>query len=171
MSETQQTTATELEALKQRATVLGIKFPKNISETRLRELITAELEQNQEEVSEEDARRQRLAAARKEQKALVRVIISPMNPAKAQLTCEMFSFSNDVFSEKRVIQFGKPWHVPKGMLDDIQSRVYQAFRDIKTPRGVVQESYFAPAYGVQILPPISQEELEEIKKKQMAEGL
>ena len=164
-------TQSERDILIQRATTLGLTFAKNISETKLRELIDAELSESVEAETEESLKRKEAQKLREEQAKLIRVQITPMNPAKSSLNCELFSFSNDVFSEKRVIQFNVPWHVPQAMLDHIRSIEFRAYRDIKTPRGgVVQEAYSAPAYAVNVLPPITEEELEQIKKKQLAEG-
>lgn len=163
-------TQSERDILIQRATTLGLTFAKNISETKLRELIDAELNESVEAETEEALKRKAAQKLHAEQAKLIRVQITPMNPAKASLNCELFSFSNDVFSEKRVIQFNVPWHVPQAMLDHIRSIEFRAYRDIKTPRGVVQEAYSAPAYAVNVLPPITEEELDQIKKKQLAEG-
>lgn len=165
-------------SLIERANAMGITFAKNISDAALAKRIqdrltgadadqddNAEVGDNQVVAKVVDA----LADERLRQTALVRVIITAMNPSKASLESEIFCVSNDIQTDKRCIQFGKPWHVTQGLLEHIESLTYQAFQIVKTPQGETPVPHEVPAYGIKILPPLSEEELQAIATKQASE--
>lgn len=169
----------------QRANVLGINFAANISTSRLAERIATHLAGTAEEegVAAADVPQyaERVMTAKEledlhrrqvieDQTALVRVVITCMNPALSELESEMFHITNDYMSDRRVIPFGKPWHVSRALYNHLQGLTYQAFRTITTQFGQKKIPFEVPAYGIQVLPPLTNEEISSIATSQHAQG-
>lgn len=112
------------------------------------------------------------AAQPKEAMRLVRCLITCNNKNKVNYTGEIFSVRNSVLPEiKKFVQFGSPTHIPLIIYNMLKEKQYQMFVEKRLPNSnIVKESKLIPEYNIQILPPISAEELEAIKKKQLAEG-
>lgn len=108
----------------------------------------------------------------KEAMRLVRCLITCNNKNKVNYTGEIFSVRNSVLPEvKKFVQFGSPTHIPLIIYNMLKEKQYQMFVEKRLPNGnIVKESKLIPEYNIQILPPITTEELEAIKKKQLAEG-
>lgn len=103
---------------------------------------------------------------------LIRCTISCNNKNKNDYTGEIFCVRNKVLPEvKKFIPFGVITHVPQILLSMIQEKEYQMFRSKKVNGNTIKETYLVPEYNIQVLPPISAEELEAIAKKQLAEGI
>lgn len=108
----------------------------------------------------------------KEANKLIRCIVHCNNPNKSSYESEIFCVQNKYTSEiKKLVAFGVPWHVPQMLLNTIKERQYQVFYDKKSTNGIPhKETKMMPEYTVQILPPISTEEYNSIRQKQLAEG-
>lgn len=175
----------EKEVLMQRADKLGIKYSNNIGLETLRERINAKLEEREavvEEEKEEDKPKKKEAQtaaqiketavqkARKEALKLVRVNITSMENTKNNLSGEIFTVSNGVVGTiKRYIPFGVDWHVEQILLNTLKEKEYQRFGTEKTPSGqTVRRAKSVPAYAIQILPPLTEKELEDLRKSQLA---
>lgn len=175
----------EKEVLMQRADKLGIKYSNNIGLETLRERINAKLEEREavvEEEKEEDKPKKKEAQtaaqiketavqkARKEALKLVRVNITSMENTKNNLSGEIFTVSNGVVGTiKRYIPFGVDWHVEQILLNTLKEKEFQRFGTEKTPSGqTVRRAKSVPAYAIQILPPLTEKELEDLRKSQLA---
>ena len=101
---------------------------------------------------------------------LVRVRITCMNPNKKAWEGEIFSIANsNIPTQKKYVPFNiqEGWHIPKIMVDMIQSREYQAFVNDRDYRGrTIRKSVMKKEFNVEILPPLTNEELKELKAKQ-----
>lgn len=109
----------------------------------------------------------------KEAMKLVRCKIVCNNPNKTDYTSDIFSVQNRYMPEvKRCIPFNKPWHIPQILLNTIKERKYQHFTPKKpTGGGVVgMDVELKPEFTVEILAPISTEEFNVIKQRQLADG-
>ena len=164
-----------IEELKDLADELGIKYHPSISASKLADKIDnfAEVE----EEPEPDPTPIRTAAEiRKEATALVRVRVTCMNPAKSAWDSEIFCVGNrHTGNLKKLVPFDVEWHVPKMILDMIQSRKCQIFQSVKrkTAQGVINavEGKIVKEYNVEILPPLTEKELEALAQRQaMAAG-
>ena len=174
----------EKEVLMQRADKLGIKYSNNIGLETLRERINAKLEEREavvEEEKEEDKPKKKEAQtaaqiketavqkARKEALKLVRVNITSMENTKNNLSGEIFTVSNGVASVKRYVPFGVDWHIEQMLLNTLKEKEFQRFGTEKTPSGqTVRRAKSVPAYAIQILPPLTEKELEDLRKSQLA---
>ena len=103
---------------------------------------------------------------------LVRCIITCNNKNKISYKGEIFAARNAVVEEiKKFIPFGRPTHVPQILLNVIKEKQYQTFVEETLPNGMkVNKPHLINEYNIQILDPITKDELEAIKRKQLAEG-
>lgn len=104
---------------------------------------------------------------------LVRCIITCNNKNKTAYTGDIFCAGNGSMPPvKKFVQFGTPYHVPQIILNSIKEKKYNVFHKERLAGGgtktVAKE---VPEYNIQILDPLTPEEIESIKKKQLAEGL
>jgi len=167
-------TQSERESLFERADLMGLTYKKNISTDKLRELVNGEIApaETKVEPKKKGAKTQDEVRAdfRAEQTALERVILTCNDPQmKDWETTPYLHVSNAVLSLPRItIPFGVEWHVPKIYLDliknqnctiTVKSKDEQG-RPITVPKEIKK-------YNVQMLPPLSQEELAELKQSQI----
>ena len=112
------------------------------------------------------------AEKQKEAMRLVRCTISCNNKNKSEFSGEIFCARNKILPEvKKFVPFGVPTHVPLILLNMIKEKQYQVFRTKKLPNGqTVKEPSLIPEYNIQELPPLTQQELDAIARKQLAEG-
>lgn len=177
--------------LKVRAEELGISYNSNIKTDALAELITnaengltpeivaaakeAEevakklvAEKPVEVVVENKAKTvgQVKAEARKNAMKLVRCVVASMDKDKADLSGEIISCGNSMTGMiKKFIPFGKEWHVPTVILETLKDKKMLMTRDRRTDKGTVKEHYEVSQYNVQILPDLTQEELNRLLKE------
>ena len=102
---------------------------------------------------------------------LVRCTITCNNKNKAEYQGEIFSVQNAVLGEvKKFVPFGVITHIPQIMFNMLKEKQYQMFKT-KREHGIPKTtSHLIPEYNIQIHDPITKEELEAIKQKQLAEG-
>ena len=170
MSDTIENSVSELDILKQQADTLGIKYSPNIGVETLKNKISAVIEAPVEEKTETqkvDARQELWNDAMR----LVRLEIHNVNPAKSSLKGEFYTVANKIIG--KVTKFvpygdaGKSYHVPNCIYQVLEERKYLAFRDDSSaPNG--KKTELIPEFNNKVLPPLTQEELEELKKAQLA---
>lgn len=158
----------EKEALTARADKLGISYSNNIGLETLRKRIEAKLDEadKEEEVKHTASPLQK---KRKEALQLVRVNITSMENTKNNLSGEILTVSNNVIGTlKRYIPFGQDWHIERIFLDTLREKQFQRFTSVNTTNGSVRRAMLVPAYAIQELPPLTEKELDELRKSQMA---
>ena len=172
----------EREALEARANMLGVKFHPNLSDEKLRERIAEHVKAeaspetdkpvlnkaaDTEEKETEGARRMRL---KREASELVRVMIACKNPAKKEWNGQIFAAGNTLVGTfRKFVPFENEegWHIPKILLQQIQDATYQTFYNEKTKGGVtVRKGKLAKEFVVQILDPLTPEELHDLAQRQ-----
>lgn len=174
-----------LEEMKAYATEHGIKFHPSIGEDALEEKIRSfedAQSQDQEETEPEAAPVVKKAVStkisrrdlKKEQLKLVRVRITCMNPTKKDWEGEIITVSNSlVGTVKKYIPFGAEdgWHVPQIMLNVLKEREFQHFYTAKDERGnKVPKGKNMKEFAIEVLPPLTKGELEELARKQAMAG-
>src|SRR5574344_1416304 len=170
MSDTIEKPVSELDILKQQADTLGIKYSPNIGVETLKNKISAVIEAPVEEKTETqkvDARQELWNDAMR----LVRLDIRNVNPAKSSLKGEFYTVANKIIG--KVTKFvpygdaGKSYHVPNCIYQLLEEKKYLAFRDDSSaPNG--KKTELIPEFNNKVLTPLTQEELEELKKAQLA---
>ena len=159
----------EKEVLMARADKLGISYSNNIGLETLRKRIEAKLDEADKEEEEVKHTASPLQKKRKEALQLVRVNITSMENTKNNLSGEIFTVSNNVIGTvKRYIPFGQDWHIERIFLDTLREKQFQRFTSVNTTNGSVRRAMLVPAYAIQELPPLTEKELDELRKSQMA---
>ena len=179
----------EIDLLKQRAMLMGIKFHPSISVENLKKRIAekeagieptgdgSEEETNKTKVTNgaeapvetENQKRARLSA---EATKLVRINVVCMNPAKREWAGEMITGGNSVVgSFKKYVHFNttEGWHVPNVIYQILKGRKCQTFVNEKTSKGAtIRKGKLIPEFAIEVLPPLSQKELDELAAVQAA---
>ena len=191
MSEQNQETTVDVkqerEALKARCQLLGIQTQGNQSNETLRALIRAK----QEDM--DAAARQANPAAfaetavtsegrtpslreylRSEALKLVRVRISCMNPQLAKLGSVIITTGNEyIGTVRKVVFFGEKtengYHIPQIILNVLQRRKFQQIVEERGHQGhMVPRARWMKEFNIEILPPLTQKELNALKDRQLA---
>tara|TARA_R110002167_G_scaffold60173_1_gene170200 strand:+ start:5283 stop:5888 length:606 start_codon:yes stop_codon:yes gene_type:complete len=120
-----------------------------------------------------------LSKLTKEQKAmrLTRVVVSPNDPLMSAYPGLIFTVGSSSINNGRMIKKFVPfnnddgWHVPKIILDQIESAEMQKFRQVISPNGEKSlQPYITKKFNVQILDPLSQGEMEILAASQASKG-
>ena len=107
----------------------------------------------------------------KEAMRLIRCIVTCNNKNKTSYAGEIFCARNAIVPEvKKFIPFGVPTHIPQILFNMIKEKQYQQFKIKKVNGNNVKDSFMVAEYNIQLLDPISAEEFNAIKQKQLAEG-
>lgn len=102
---------------------------------------------------------------------LIRVSISCNDPNKREWEGEIFCARNAVVSEvKKFVPFNVPTHVPQILLNMIKEKELQSFQQVTLSNGVkTKKSKLVPMYNINYLDPLTPDELDAIKRKQLVE--
>lgn len=172
----------ELDMLKERAVTMGIAHSPNIGLDTLRKKIEDKMAgiKEEEEANTKIAKNAKDETAmqirerlKKDQLKLIRVRIYNMNPAKRDLNGEIFSVGNKFIGTiRKFVPFGEAtdggYHLPIILYNELKSRKFQQIKT-KTENGQLKhETRMVPEYSFEELPPLTKEELEELKVKQEA---
>lgn len=162
----------ELDLLKQRATQMGLKFHHNIGLEKLKQMVNDKLNGTQSEddgaaPSAKLTKAQLKMQMRKEANKLVRVRVTCMNPNKKEWQGEFFAVSNSYIGTiKKYVPFGVEWHVPEVILKMIEARQFQTFYNEKVKGRTVRKGRLVKEFGVERLPPLTEQELKELARRQ-----
>lgn len=170
---TEDVKAKELENLRTQARELGLEFHPNLGAERLSALIAeAVAPKEQPEEAEAPKKESKLNDRRNKALKLVRVIVTPNDPNKRDYDGEFFSVGNSVIGTiTKFVPFNNDngWHVPQMIVDSIRDKKMQRFKKVRTAGGVeVKVPTYSPAYAIQILPALTQKELDELGESQRA---
>ena len=170
----------ELDALKARANLLGVKFHPSISLEKLREKVNAAVTSDGAATSEEEAKdpaepkQETIGEKRKRLKTealkLVRIRLTCLNPAKKEWEGEIITVGNSLIgSVKKFVPFNADdgWHVPHVIYQQLKERQCQIFQTATDARGnKVRKGKLIKEFAIEVLPPLTKEELEELARRQ-----
>lgn len=199
-NETENPEVNELTLLKQRARMMGITFSNNIGLEALKEKIQAKMDGKGAEddmpktdtlESQEQPKVNALTGNEvnpvkpknlrqyliETQMKLVRLRITNMDPKKKDLPGEIFTVANDYLGTvRKYIPYGEVtddgWHVPYCIYTELESRRFlniRTFRDKRTGQTRVETSW-AKEFALEVLPPLTKEELHKLAQAQLASG-
>ena len=180
---------TELEILKERAVLMGIKHSPNIGLVTLKRKVAAKQEGKEEVVAEVpkevkepkeldaevllkkygETTGQRTTRKRKEAQALTRVRVTCMNPDKKAWEGEIFTVSNSLIgTTKKYVSFISEdgFYVPAIILNVMRERQYVHHFSVTTPKGPVNRQKLVKEFAIEELVPLTKEELKELAHKQ-----
>ena len=170
----------ELDALKARANLLGVKFHPSISLEKLREKVNAAVTSEGAATSEEEAKdpaepkQETIGEKRKRLKTealkLVRIRLTCLNPAKKEWEGEIITVGNSLIgSVKKFVPFNADdgWHVPHVIYQQLKERQCQVFYTATDARGnKVRKGKLIKEFAIEVLPPLTKEELDELARRQ-----
>lgn len=188
----------ELTLLKERAKVMGIPFSNNISLETLRKRVADKME-GKDEAPEINALTgnpeiaQAMAAKPLNQKAnavalrklmyaqqmrQVRVRITNMDPKKKDLPGEIWTLANEYLGTvRKFVPYGEQtddgFHIPYCLYRLLDSKRFLHIRDVKDrTTGIVrQDKVWAKEFSLDVLPTLTQAELDRLAAAQAAAGL
>ena len=171
----------ERDLLKDKADLLGISYAGNISTEKLRELVNKAneplevTEPKQEKASANTTNEVDPVAIRLELTKKVRVLITCNDPLmKDYDTTPYYSFSNSTLTLPSItVPLGVEWHIPNayvGMLQAMECKIPVKSKDEKGRPITIRRT--VKKYNVNVLPPLTAKELEELKQAQiMRDGI
>ncbi len=186
-------TLNELDILKQKADLMGISYKANIGIEALRNKVNAKLAGTEDRTDDNgneipDAAEvpvpKKLSKEEQEQAirddmytnqmALVRVRISCLNPAKAQIKGEIITVANRYLGTvRKFVPFGEAtdngYHIPRVLLNELKSRKFNSISTKKGPNGqLLPVQRLVPEFAIEELEQLSLGELDKLAAAQMA---
>lgn len=170
MTEQNQQQPDELTTLKAKADLMGIQYSPNIGLDTLRERVNKRLQDTKQNQQQSVNAAHVVVDTRMESMKLVKVIVTSMDQTKKDYPGEVFTVSNAVIPTiKRFVPFGIETHVEKILLDVIKDKqCLQLVEDSQAKIKGMKKKKIIRAYAVQELPQLTVEELEELRKAQLA---
>jgi hypothetical protein len=186
----------ELTMLKQRARMMGIEFSNNIGIEKLRERIQAKMDGETpapEPTPEQPNALQTPTSSgstgssekpislrqylQREKMKLVRLRITNLDPKKKDLPGEIFTVANEYLGTvRKYVPYGEVtddgYHVPYCIYKELESRRFLNIRTRQARNGqqVQVESAWAKEFALEVLPPLTKEELRKLAAAQAAAG-
>lgn len=187
----------ELGMLKQRARMMGITFSNNISVETLKAKIQEKMDGKSDDAPKIDelgddnpptlqdpeapvpAPKETLRQkVKREGMKLVRCRIMNLDPKKKDLPGEIFTVANEyIGTVRKFIPFGEVtengYHVPQCIFDMMKGRKFLNIRTYKDRRNNNQirvEQNWAPEFALEVLPPLTKEEIAKLAAAQAAAG-
>lgn len=174
----------ELAALKERAKMMGLKLSPKIGLEKLKAKIEAKLNPTVEEDIDpgEETEVQRKARIRKkqisEQMILIRCRIANLNPSKRDLRGEIFTVANKyVGTVRKFIPYGEAtdngYHIPHIIYEQLKTRKFlqvNTRNDRSAGNQIVVDQRWVPEFSIEVLPQLTQEELDKLAASQAAAG-
>lgn len=186
-------TLNELDILKQKADLMGISYKSNIGIEALRNKVNAKLAGTEDRTDDNgneipDAAEvpvpKKLSKEEQEQAirddmytnqmALVRVRISCLNPAKAQIKGEIITVANRYLGTvRKFVPFGEAtdngYHIPRVLLNELKSRKFNSISTKKGPNGqLLPVQRLVPEFAIEELEQLSMAELDKLAAAQLA---
>lgn len=166
----------ERAALEARAKVLNISYHTNISTEKLRERVNAAISSTREQDSERPAKDEsdvaRRSRLKKKASRLIRVRIHCNDPAKKDWPGEYITVGNNaVGTYRKYVPYNQdePFHLPEIIVNALREKRVQVFATKKSKNGIpVRESKSIAAYAIEIVQPLTEEELAQLANSQMA---
>lgn len=177
----------ELEVLKQRATLMNIKFSNNISVEKLREKIEAAQVKDEPVVEaavnplganpEAGVKKMTLGQKiRAEQTRLIRVRIQNLDPKKKDLPGEIITVANEYMGTvRKFVPFGEVtdngYHIPYCIYEFLKERKFINITTRKGKNGLPDiRATEAREFSIEVLPPLTEAELAQLAQAQIAAG-
>lgn len=196
--QTTATGMTELQVLKQRADAMGITYSNNIGVESLKAKIQAKMDGTEGDESKTDnagatsqvnaltgtidapapAKQKSLRQILLEESMkLVRLRITNLDPKKADLPGEIFTVANEyIGTVRKYVPFGEAtdegFHVPNCIYEMMKSREFLQVKSKTHPvtKQVVVTQRWVREFGLEVLPPLTPEEIATLAAAQTASG-
>lgn len=175
----------EMSLLRQRADAMGVKYHPSIKLETLRQKIQDQLDgvkpkaeafvdEDEPAAPKPETEQQTRDRVRKDALRLVRCRIYNLNPEKRDLQGEIITVANKyIGTVGKMIPFGEAtdggYHIPWVIYQNLKSRQFQSVATKKTKEGNTEiVRRMVPEYNIEILEPLTEEELQELALRQAA---
>ena len=162
----------EIDALKVIADNMGLEFHPSIGVDKLK----AKIEKAKEPVATKKVVGMNKMEARKgyikDATKLVRCRVVNMNPTRRESKGEYFSVSNKmVGTVKRFVPFDVEWHVESIIFTTMKDRKFRkTVEESDGKGGKVSRNVFIPEFSVEVLEPLTTQQLKDLAADQSARG-
>ncbi len=169
---------TELELLKERAKMMGLKFHPATGIEKMR-VIVADAMPNKPSVELEvgskhtkipyETQQQREARLRKAASQLVRVRVTNMNARTKDLPGQIYTAGNSFCTFKKYIPFNAPngFHIPQILLNFIDDKKCQVFYTTLDKKGrKVRKGKLVKEFNIEVLPALTMDEIKQLASEQ-----
>lgn len=175
----------ELNTLKVRADMMGIKYHPNTGLDKLKAKLNNALSGNpnspqkasksaSEPLTQAEYKSLLTKDRMRNASALIRVRVTCMNPDKKAWEGEIISVgSAKLGTFKKYVPFNtdEGWHIPYIMYEFMKGRKFSQRYTIKDNRGNdITRTKLVPEFSIEVLPPLSESELRELARKQALAG-
>jgi len=168
----------DLSELKDIAREIGLEFPKNIGKTKLLEKIIAdeaEVEGKPKATEVEGfkvRKKETPSEIKKRMNKLVRCRISANDPQYKERSFVSMQVGNSTAVVGKHIPFDTIWHVQEIILDRLKKRTYRQtkFKTDRLTGNKIPVTTIKPSFAIEILPQLSEKELEKLAAEQAARG-
>ncbi len=192
-TDTQIETPSELDMLKKRATLMGLKYSNNISLDTLKARVGAVIDGKPDPIPEltelnalntdgsdtaansdvPETKQEIRARLQAECLKLVRIRIMNLDPKKKDLPGEIFTIANEYIGTiRKYIPYGEVtdngYHVPQIIYDELKARKFLNIRTSKKAGQIHVEQNWAQEFSLDILPPLTEQELARLAASQAA---
>lgn len=164
----------ELETQKAQAELLGVEVTEeDTAESIAEKIVKAVNSDKSHNVVEEKVSLTTKMTETAKAHALVRCRITCLNPTKSAFEGEIFTVGNDFIPPiRRYVPFNKVWHVEAFLLEVIKGRTFLYMPQKPATSGSqgfgsdFQQRELRPEFSVEILPQLTEEELEQMRIEQ-----
>jgi hypothetical protein len=163
------TEQTELQAIKEIATNMGLKVGNMKDVDKIKALI--EEAKKPAEPAKALSRTEARAQLKAEKMKLVRIKITPMAPFERQLKGITIKVGNSLLGDvQRFVPYNREWHVEQCIYENLVSRKYRQRVEKTDPdtKRKYYENEFLPALGVVKLDPLTDAEIKALAADQKA---
>lgn len=108
--------------------------------------------------------------------SLIRVVVRPNDPLKVDAVGDIFTVGSNVINDGQAVKKYIPynndegWHIPKILYNHLKAAECQIFARTTRNGQEVMEPKNIKAYNVEVLPPLTPEEIDKLRVKQKATG-
>lgn len=186
VNEEEEVQVDELTLLKRRADKLGVSYSNNIGLETLKERVAKAMEGNKEPKAQEEAEGESAdkvqslvelrAEKRKEAMKLIRIRYTNMNSRKKDVPGEFFTVANGIVGTiKRYVPYGEAaengWHVENAIYKMMKRRTFTTTVTKRDDKGrPYNTSVERKEFAIEVLDPLTNEQLEQLAKDQRASG-
>lgn len=186
VNEEEEVQVDELTLLKRRADKLGVSYSNNIGLETLKERVAKAMEGNKEPEAQEEAEGESAdkvqslvelrAEKRKEAMKLIRIRYTNMNSRKKDVPGEFFTVANGIVGTiRRYVPYGEAaengWHVENAIYKMMKRRTFTTTVTKRDDKGrPYNTSVERKEFAIEVLDPMTKEQLEQLAKDQRASG-
>ena len=170
----EESVAEELQTLKEKADMLGIKYSNNIGIDTLKAKINEKMESNALKNDTVISKAKLRAQVQQEQLKLIRIRLACMNPAKKSWRGEIFTVANEYLGTvKKFVPYDprfytNGYHVPYCIYKLLKRKKFLNISSHEDKGKITVHTSYEPEFSIEVLPQLTAQELKELALAQQA---